>query len=623
MTTKDMAKKIEKYSTEYSDWSKKLQKYHTGRFNTNYLQYTAYCQTSGTKSKISDPVAPELTERQIQKLFERDPKFFALGRGLNLPKELTDLMGDTVKYFWDNPDMIQSTGTMRSKLKVGGREFCIIGNLAVESYFNNESDTPDMRVIPIEDVTFDPTKSLKTSKVYYIRQHVDIDFLESHKELTKDGKTVGIFKNVDRIKKQFEDAGTKVDTGSNIINRSGGNLQEEVAPIELISRYEGKKCFRFITSLLEPEFIQEYENDVLEDDPLDFAMDIELPKQPYALSYLDFIRGLTHAKDLFLNQTIDYGAKALNPPLFYDPSIMPINRATLANAYKLGGLVAINPQLADHKQMDPINPIAFELLNYMQQRSESVTGISAYLGGITNSASDKTQGTKGGIEALMNASISPIRDRQVNLEESIIEPVVNKWLKMAGALMTENETKFVFISGQSPKWVEITRGILLGKITLKDLITAELVSTEPQVDEKTGQQLPSQAQELAQSMIMQGKNPDKEIIYDVDWLIRVETGSMAEVDQEKEIASFKDWVGFCQQFGVQLDMQKVSDALAQKARIKEPDQYYLKQPAAMPGGVPSPMGQPGQPVPPMQPMGTPAVTPGIPTPQPVIQPAIK
>lgn len=599
MATKDTAAKVEKYAKEYTTWLSKLQRTHTERFNTNYQQYTAYAQTKGTKSKISDPVAPELTERQIQKLFERDPKFFALGRGLNLPKEITDLMGDTVQYFWTNPDMIQSTGTMRSKLKLGGREFCITGNLGVESYYNNESDSPDMQVIPIEDVIFDPTKTLKTSKAYYIRRHVDLDYLESHKELTKDGKTVGMFKNIDKIKKQFEGMGSKADSSSNIINRSGSNLQDEVGPIDLITRWEGKKCFRFILGLDDPEFIQEYTEDILGDDPLDFAMDIELPKQAYALSYLDFIRGLTAAKDLFLNQTIDYGAKALNPPLFFDPSIAPINRATLANAYKLGGMVAVNPQLADHKQMPPLNPIAFQLLNYMQQRSESVTGISAYLGGITNSESDKTQGTKGGIEALMNASISPVKDRQVNLEESIIEPVVNKWLKMAGALMTENETKFVFLSGQSPKWVEITRGILLGKIKLSDLLTAEMVT-------------PEQYAELAQEMLLQGKDPQKELVYDVDWLIRVETGSMAEVDQEKEITSFKEWIGFCQQFGVQLDMQKVADTLAQKSRIKEPDQYYQQAAPTVPGVTP-----------PLQPMGNPPVPQGMPQPQPVVTPGIQ
>jgi hypothetical protein len=384
-------------------------------------------------------------------------------------------------------------------------------------------------------------------------------------------------------------------------------MQDEVGPIELITRWEGKNCFRFIVGLEEPEYIQEYDEEILGDDPLDFAMDIELPKQPYALSYLDFIRGLTKAKDMFLNQTVDYGAKALNPPLFYDPSISPIQKQTLANAFKLGGLVAMNPQMADHKQMPPLNPVAFELLNYMQQRSESVTGISAYLGGITNSESDKTQGTKGGIEALMNASISPVKDRQVNLEESIIEPVVNKWLKMAGALMTENETKFVFISGQSPKWVEITRGILTGKIGLNDLLTAEMIT-------------PEQYSELSQVMISEGKDPNKEIVYDVDWLIRVETGSMAEVDQEKEISSFKDWVGFCQQFGVQLDMQKVSATLAQKARIKEPDQYYMTaapgMPPAMPTGAPMPNGV-------MQPMGNPQVPQGMPTSAPVVEPAIQ
>lgn len=600
--------KLQQYVKEYSDWSKKLLTYVTDRFDPNYKQYTAYAQTKGTKSKISDPVAPELTERQIQKLFERDPKFFVLGRGLNLPKEVTNIMGSTIEYFWTNPEMIQSTGTMRSKLKVGGREFCIIGNLAVESYYNSESDTPDMRVIPIEDVIFDPTKTLKTSPVYYIRQFVDLKYLEDHKEITKDGKKRGMFQNIDKIKEIIGEDSIQNSPASNKINRSGGEFEDNVGSIELVTRYEGSNCYRFIVGLSDDEtnknqFIQEYDNDVLKEDPLDFAMDIELPKQPYALSYLDFIKGLTTAKDLFLNQAVDYGAKALNPPLFVDPSIAPINKPTLANAYKLGGIIFANPAMAEHKQMPPMNPVAFELLNYMQQRSESVTGVSAYLGGITNSESDKTQGTKGGIEALMSASASPVKDRQQNLEESIIEPVVNKWLKMAGALMTSNEIKYVFISGQSPKWVKVTKGILTGQITLNDLIVAEILTTD-------------QGAELAALLEEQGKDPRTEIIYDVDWLVRVETGSMAEIDSEKEISAFKDWVGFNSQFGVPLDMQKVSIELAQKAKIKEPEQYFTQSNMGMPNAMGQVEGAMGQ-------MGEPPMPQGMPNMKPNIEPPIK
>lgn len=558
--------KIQSYIAQYDSWLNELSPYITDRFATNYKSYTAYCETKGTKSKISDPVAPELTERLVQKYFERDPKFYTLARGHNISKEITDIISATASFFWTNPDMIQSTGTMRSKLKVAAREFNITGNTGIESYYNAESESPDMRVIPIEDVIFDPAKSLKTSKIYYVRQFVDMEYLEKHAEVMEKGKIVkGIFKNIDRVKYIYGDSTFQKDPSTNLIDRSGRTeIQSTVDPIELITRYEGKNVCRFIKGLNEEPGvgIQEFTNEVLADDPLDFCMDIEIPKQPYAMSYLDFIAPMTRAKDMLFNQAIDYGAKALNPPLFVDPSIMPINRKTLQNAYKLGGIVYANPQLADHKQMPPANQTGFQLMEYIQQRSEQVTGIGAYSSGVPNQTSDKTKGTKGGIEMMLNQAQSPIKDRQQNLEESLIEPCMTKWLKMAGSLMSENEIKYILMTGESKEWIRVTKGLLTGKITLKDLMMAGLIELE-------------EAAEIAADMMEEGKDPTKDLVYDVDWIIRVEAGSLAEVDTEKEIDNFTTWAQAALAMGAQLDIQKVTEELARRTKIKDVSQYYI------------------------------------------------
>jgi len=563
MTKKIKDETTNEYAAEYRRWYNKLEPIWASRFDRNYKQYTAYTEVKGTKSRISDPVAPELTERQVRRLFEKDPVFFALGRGKNIPKPVTELLANIVKYYWTNPEMVMSTGTMKSKLKVSGREFCVLGNTVVEAYYNSVSDSPDMRVHACEDVIFNPAYTLKTSPVHYVRQCVDISYLEDHKEVEIDGVKSGLFKNIEEVKAQFEDV--KEKSRSDVVNRGDSNASFE-APIELISRYKGSSVCRFIlnaTDKDEPIKIQEYKSDILGESPLAFAMDIEIPKQPYAISYLDFINGLTQAKDLTLNQIVDYGAKALNPPLFYDPSTLPINKLALQNAYKLGGLVPVNPQMADHKNMPPINTVGFQLLEYIQQRSESVTGSSAYTDGTTNNPSDKTQGTATGISVLTSQAQGPIRDRQQTLEESIVEPIVNKWLKMAAGLMSENEIKYAFISGQSSKWIEFTKGMLSGKITLNDLLVSELIT-------------PEEAAELAAILEAEGKNPQTELIFDVDWIIRCESGSMAEIDTEKEIQNFQKWVDFNMSIGLQMDLQKVSDELASKANIKDPERFKLQ-----------------------------------------------
>jgi len=550
-----------KYVEEYDRWYQKLQPIWTTRFDRNYRQYTAYTEVKGTKSRISDPVAPELTERQIRRLFEKDPVFFALGRGKNVSKEVTDLIVGIVKYYWTNPEMVASTGTMKSKLKVGGREFCIVGNVVFETYYNSDSQSPDIRVHKIENVVFNPAQGLKASKIKYVRQCVDLDYMEENEEVVENGVKKGLFKNMNEVRALFKEQKEK-PSKTILVNRSGENSTDYESPIELISRYDGAKVCRFIknSSNGEGPIVVQETTLALGESPLACAMDIEIVGQPYAISYLDFINGLTQGKDLTLNQIVDYGAKALNPPLFYDPSMLPVNKLALSNAYKLGGLVPVNPQMADHKQMPPLNDVGFKLLDYIQQRSESVVGSSPYTDGTPNASSDQTNGTATGISILTNNAQGPVKDRQENLEESIIEPVINKWLKMASALMSENEVKYAFITGEDPKWIEYTKGLLSGKITLNDLLVSELITVE-------------EASQLAAMLEEDGKDPEKELVFDVDWIIRCESGSMAETDTEKDFQNFEKWVQFNLSIGRMLDLDKVSNEMAQKLNIKEPERF--------------------------------------------------
>jgi len=155
--------------------------------------------------------------------------------------------------------------------------------------------------------------------------------------------------------------------------------------------------------------------------------------------------------------------------------------------------------------------------------------------------------------------------------------------------MGKDEIKYVLITGQSPKWVGVTKGLITGKITLNDLIVAELLDQE-------------QAAELAAIMVSEGKDPQSELIYDVDWIIRVETGSMAEVDTEKELQSFDTAVQFGTQYRLPLDIKKLWIERATKAGLKEPESYLLQNggqngqdlsapaPTGAQGGVPAMAG---------------------------------
>jgi hypothetical protein len=186
----------------------------------------------------------------------------------------------------------------------------------------------------------------------------------------------------------------------------------------------------------------------------------------------------------------------------------------------------------------------------------------------------------------MSQAITPVKDRQQNLEESIVMPMINKWLKIKGALMAPNEIQDIITNGASPKWIKLTKGILTGKMTIYDMLTAGLLTEEELI-------------EMEKVMLDQGILPDEEIVVDTDWIVSVETGSMAEVDKAQDLENFDGWIQFNQQLGVPVDAEKVSIERAMKAGIKDPEQYIQKiNPMAnVQIGMNQPANPMGQPMP--------------------------
>lgn len=594
MALKEAKKNVQKYRDEYSKWKNELEKYYT-KFSENYEKYVGYNQLNGTETKVSDPVAAELIERVIQKMFERDPKFIVESKGVDLPREVKEVMTSAMEWMWNNADTVEATGPMKNKLKVAGREFLILNNTVMEVYWNHKSDSPDMKVVPLEDIVFDPTKNLKLSPVYYIKRFVSIDYLEKNVEIKKDGEVVtGIFDSaaIKKLKRQYPDNNFRPDPSDKRIKRYNSEDQLNVDKLELISRYEDEMVCQFINAGddEEPVAVREYKNTVLNTHPLSFAIDKEVVKEPYGSSLVDDLAGLLKAKNLFLNQEIAYRSKVLNPPMYIDPSVAqnPISMRTVGNAYKNGGIVIANKDMVDHKTIPSLGNAGLDILNWIEGRAESISGINGWISGAPNAeTTGSNQKTIPEIQALTNSAASPVSDRQTNIEESIIEPVVNKWLKMLGATMTKDEFKWVLISGEKPSWVKLTKGFLTGKIKLMDLMEAQLVDSEI-IDPVTGV---TEAQKLVELMMSEGKDPETDTVFDIDWMVKVETGSLAEQDTAKEVQKKQGVIQTGLEWGLQIDLEKAWKDLAMDSGMKEPDQMLNKEiPQGIEGGLD---GQPG------------------------------
>jgi hypothetical protein len=204
----------------------------------------------------------------------------------------------------------------------------------------------------------------------------------------------------------------------------------------------------------------------------------------------------------------------------------------------------------------------------------------------------------------------------MNIEESIIEPVMNKMLKMVVATMSQDEFKWVMISGEGSQWVKVTKGLMSGKIKLPDLMMAGLVDPE-NINPETGL---SEVDEMVQTMIENGQDPEEDLVFDVDWVVRVETGSLAEADSQKDIENKQMVISTGMQMGIPLDVEKLWKDLAMDAGVDEPEQYIMKggQGGAIDPATGQPIGEQTGAIPPQAPQpngGVPSMAgAGMPTP---------
>ena len=104
-----------------------------------------------------------------------------------------------------------------------------------------------------------------------------------------------------------------------------------------------------------------------------------------------------------------------------------------------------------------------------------------------------------------------------------------------------------------------------------------------------------QAAELAAEIESQGKDPRTELVFDVDWIIKVEAGSMAEIDKANDLAAFDSTIQMAQSLGVPIDNKRAWIERAIKAGIKEPENLISNEMPQSPQAQQNPLEQQMQP----------------------------
>lgn len=573
-----------RYVKQWKKWREDLADFYK-RVNENYKQYTGNKeQNKGTASKITDPMAFEFVERMVPRLLQRKPDIIAKAKGGEYLSMITPdgekmlemaekFVKGVLEYLWESPEMAESSDVMSVKLLPQLREWGIAGNTfgeiywnitrAVENYKTEDKkdeykakiiyDAPDYNVMPIERLVFNPAMSIKQSDIYYVEKYVTYDELKNKEIREEDGIIKGVYKNLDLLKKEREEKGF-IDDENEILRDKDARTPRKHKPIRLLERWQGAKLF----AIAEDGIIvrEEFDPCKVGGHPLIIATNYELVNQPVGYSEIDPIKEMARAKDTIVNQRIDIINKALKPPLRIDPN-GTVKIESLANAYAFGGPVYASQGAVEYMMGPSIPNDAFMQTNEFQARAESALDMSGYVGGTPQAYSDKTKGTMGGTMAMIEQSQPRLSQRTKLIEEQIIKPILRKWLKMLANLMDPNETKWMLIGDVAPQWVGITKDLLQGKLTL------------PVKDEE-------------------GNEYEEE--FDIDWIIDIETGSMAASDRQVELQNYQSSLESAKMLGIipMMDKAKWWINYTKQIGVKRPEQYLAPTP---PPNYPALQGQ--------------------------------
>ena len=492
-------------------------------------------------------------------------------KGENLLGPFEDWVSAVLKGAIEDPDIARFHGSFRKIREMYFREFLVKGNAVAEvnwcyekGTMNGEervlADNPYTRVLPLKSVTFNPTRTISTSNVYYLETSVSFDELKEKKYDSKNGK--GIYKNLDQVKKNAQESGKMVDALDDQFISGNRKINRKLEPIHLLQVWEGS---HYTVIADQSTIIRE------EEDPLGIgghnlliAMNYAVEGRPYAYGEIDGIYKPTRVQDTLVNQKIEVLNRYLKPGfLLEDDSINPDEFILLLeNGGVLPGRGASITPVSQHLPVPP--PAAFSQVQELQQAVEKTARFSLYSAGVTSSATDQTQGTLGGIARLQAAAEPNFQIKLDTIQDSFMRPLANTYLTMIANHMGKSEVRYGLLQNQKKGWIKVTKGILQGKTSINELVTAGIISQEV-ADSYTHGLIPS-TDPYGNPVKVIGEIPGaaKADVFDVDWVISVRLDNQSATDKQEEVNRKANLIQMGMKMGVQFDAAKVIERLGEE-----------------------------------------------------------
>lgn len=578
-------KRISKYLTERKSWRDDLKQYwlEMDKCQEMYEFYKSESSNSDSNVSLNTPFA--IIESMVSRANDVSMEITVKAEGENGLDKFENWISSVIKDAINDPDIAQYYGTFRKIKEKYTRSFLVVGNAAAEIGYCYKTqildgekrviaDNPFVRTRSYKDIVFNPTKQFDNSDIYYVDDFVTYNDLKNkeYKEEKDDKGNVkksGLYMNLETLKKSLKDNDKFVEDSEESFVSGDKKISRKKSPIHIVTRWENAKMVVMaITSDDSGVIIREATDPFrIGTHNLLLSMDYVVEGRPYAYGEISAIYKPVRAQDTIVNQGIDIVNKYLQGSYVIDQS-MDIDSFMLLLKY--GGAMHGNPQNINVVPASTPPGQAFTTIDVLQQAIERTARFSPYSAGTPSSATDKTAGTKGGIQAIQAAAEPNFQVKLDAIEDSFMQPIARKYLMMIANLMGEDEIRKSLLKGENKEWIKATKGILMGKATIQDMVTAGLIDeTEAQdfvtvTDPETGQKMPVEG-------------ADKAYVFDFDWIVKVSLDAQSSETKKQEADQLIQFIEWAKQMGVQFDPERTVTKVAYKKGFDEIDEIMLTE----------------------------------------------
>lgn len=583
---------------EFKTWRNDLRVYWNAISKNQELYEFYKREQEETESQVSLNTPFSIIESMVAKANDTSLNITVRAKGENHLTDFESWVSSVLKAAIEDPDVAQFHGTFRKNKEKFFRDFLVKGNAvaSVEWCYQTTitkdktgkkdvkkvlADNPYIRNRDLRSIVFNPSRTLADSDVYYLESYVKYSDLKKYEKDDKTGR--GYYTNLKEVKRKAEEAKKLIDDPELFNLTDNQKVTKKAEPIHLLERWENATLIAYADGV---EIRNEFDPFKIGGHNLLLGMNYAVGTRPYAYGEIDAIYGTVRAQDTIINQNLDIVNRYLRPAVLVDPT-SGVDIDQLIILLENGGVMYGKPSLVGEvvKQLPPSQ--AFTTIDVMQQAIERAARFSPYATGLSSQATDKTQGTMGGIQSLQAAAEPNFQVKLDALQDQFAQPASRMFLSMIAGLMGKSDVRHGLLQGRSPQWIKASKGVLLGAPTIQELITVGILSEE-KAQPYLYTMIPTQ-DELGNPVQKLTEIPGarEALVFDVDWLLDVKLDNQSAMDKQKKTVAKQAWVEWARSLGVQFDPVKTATEIGRELDIDDPEELYAQQQL--------PMGLPGQP----------------------------